>query len=117
VIRGLATGELEIKDIVRVLSKEIRIALCVGLAMGILASLRAVLTTHDPQLMGPLSLTVGLAMLGCVVLAISAGALLPILFKRVGLDPALMSGPFISSLMDVFTLLLYLKLAGAIIPS
>jgi len=40
----------------------------------------------------------------------------PIFFKRVGLDPALMSGPFISSLMDVFTLLLYLKLAGAIIP-
>jgi magnesium transporter len=117
VIRGLATGELQIKDIFRILSKEIRIALCVGLAMGILASLRAVLTTPDPQLMGPLSVTVGLAMLGCVVLAISAGALLPILFKRVGLDPALMSGPFISSLMDVFTLLLYLKLAGAIISS
>ena len=75
--RGLATGELQIRDIFRVLSKEIRIALCVGLAMGILASLRAVLTTHDPQLIGPLSLTVGLAMLGCVVLAISAGALSP----------------------------------------
>ena len=116
VIRGLATGELQMKDIFRILSREIRIALFIGLAMGILTAIRAVLTTHDPQLMGPLSLTVGLAMMGCVVLAISAGAMLPIIFKRLGLDPALMSGPFISSLMDVFTLLLYLKLAGAIIP-
>jgi len=66
--------------------------------------------------MVPLSLTVGLAMVGCVILAISAGVILPILFKRIGLDPALMSGPFISSLMDVFTLLLYLTLAAAIIP-
>jgi magnesium transporter len=59
---------------------------------------------------------VGLVMVGCVILATSAGAVLPILFKKVGLDPALMSGPFISSLMDVFTLLLYLTLAVAIIP-
>jgi magnesium transporter len=55
-------------------------------------------------------------MMACVILAISAGAILPIIFKKVGLDPALMSGPFISSLMDVFTLLLYLSLAAAIIP-
>jgi magnesium transporter len=116
IIRGLATGELEMKDIFRILSKEIRIALLVGLAMGVLTAVRAVLTSPEPNLVIPLSLTVGLAMVGCVMLAISAGAILPILFKKIGLDPALMSGPFISSLMDVFTLLLYLSLAVAILP-
>ena len=116
IIRGLATGELEMKDIFRILFKEIRVALLVGLAMGVLTAIRAILTSPDPRLVVPLSLTVGLAMVGCVILAIAAGAILPILFKKIGLDPALMSGPFISSLMDVFTLLLYLGLAAAIIP-
>jgi magnesium transporter len=116
VIRGLATGELEIKDILRILFKEVRVAVLVGLAMGILTAVRAVLTSPEPGLVVPLSLTVGLAMMACVILAISSGAILPIIFKKVGLDPALMSGPFISSLMDVFTLLLYLSLAAAIIP-
>ena len=104
------------KDIFRILFKEIRVALLVGLAMGVLTAIRAILTSPDPRLVVPLSLTVGLAMVGCVILAIAAGAILPILFKKIGLDPALMSGPFISSLMDVFTLLLYLGLAAAIIP-
>ncbi len=116
IIRGLATGELEMTDVFRILFKEIRIALLVGLAMGILTAFRAVLTSPDPKLIIPLSLTVGLAMVGCVVLAISAGVMLPVFFKKIGLDPALMSGPFISSLMDVFTLLLYLSLAAAILP-
>jgi len=84
--------------------------------MGALTAVRAVLTSPERGLILPLSLTVGLAMVGCVLLAISAGAILPILFKRIGLDPALMSGPFISSLMDVFTLLLYLTLASAMLP-
>jgi magnesium transporter len=116
IIRGLATGELEMKDVFRILYKEIRIALLVGLTMGVLTAIRALVTTSDPRLIVPLSLTVGLAMVGCVILAIAAGAVLPMLFKKIGLDPALMSGPFISSLMDVFTLLLYLSLAAAIIP-
>ncbi len=117
IIRGLATGELEMKDILRILFKEIRIALLVGLAMGAVTAVRAILTSPEPDLVLPLSLTVGLAMVGCVLLAISAGAVLPVLLKKIGLDPALMSGPFISSLMDVFTLLLYLSLAAAIIPT
>lgn len=116
IIRGLATGEMEMKDLFRILSREFRIALIVGLAMGVLTALRAALTATDARLVVPLSLTVGLAMVGCVIIAISAGAVLPIVFKKIGLDPALMSGPFISSLMDVFTLLLYLSLAAAIIP-
>ena len=116
IIRGLATGELEMRDTLRILLKEIRIALLVGLAMGLLTAIRAILTSPDRQLILPLSLTVGLAMVGCVMLAISAGVVLPVLFKRIGLDPALMSGPFISSLMDIFTLLLYLTLSATIIP-
>ncbi len=104
------------RDVFRILFKEIRVALLVGLAMGLLTAMRAILTRPEPHLVVPLSVTVGLAMVACVMLAISAGAILPILFKKIGWDPALMSGPFISSLMDVFTLILYLSLAVAILP-
>ena len=121
VIRALATGDVHLRDILRVLRKEICVGLIVGVALGILAGLRASLI-HVPdgavsQLLFHvrLGLTVGLAMLCVVVLAKGLGASLPILFKSIGLDPALMSGPFITSVLDVFGLFVYLNLARLIL--
>ena len=61
----------------------------------------------DPRL----GITVGLAMVATVMLATTLGAFLPILFKKMKLDPALMSGPFITGIVDIFSLLLYFKIA------
>lgn len=113
VIRGLATGEVKIKDIFQILKKEIVIGLLVGVAMGALGALRAIIMNRDLLL----AITVGLAMIVTVVVATTAGALLPLLFKKMRLDPALMSGPFITSIVDIVTLLVYFQIAVVVYRS
>ena len=75
--------------------------------MGVLVSLRAVIMNKNPLL----GLVVGIAMLATVMVATSLGALLPMLFKKLKLDPALMSGPFIASIIDVLSIFMYLRIA------
>ena len=107
VIRGLATGNIKIDDLITVMKKEIGVGAIVGAFMAALVSLRAVWLDQDPKV----GLTVGLAMILTVMLATTLGALLPILFKRLKLDPALMSGPFITSIVDIVSLLIYFRIA------
>ncbi len=113
IIRGLATGEIDIALAYRVIIKEALIGFAVGAAMAVLVAARALVQKRDLVL----ATTVGLAMLGTVVVAKVLGAVLPLFFKRVKLDPALMSGPFISSVLDSFTLLLYMSLAQVLYSS
>jgi magnesium transporter len=115
VIRGLSTGEIEMRDVWRVVLKEVQVGLLVGIALGICAAARS-LWVH-PGSRGTslgLGLTVGLAMVGTVTLAKTLGAALPILFKKIHLDPALMSAPFISSIVDALTVVGYFALARLI---
>ncbi|MFA5089052.1 MAG: magnesium transporter [Candidatus Omnitrophota bacterium] len=107
VIRGLATGEIKMKDVLKVFRKELMIGLIVGIAMGGLGALRAIIMNKDPLL----AITVGLAMVVTVVVATTLGAILPLVFKRMKLDPALMSGPFITSIVDIVSLLVYFQVA------
>lgn len=107
VIRGLATGEVKMKDVLKVFKKEISTGLIIGVAMGALAGVRAIVLNKDPLL----AMTVGLAMIATVIVATTLGAMLPLLFKKMKLDPALMSGPFITSIVDIVSLLVYLHLA------
>ena len=121
VIRGLATGEVALKDFLPVLRKELAVGLLLGVALAVMAALRVMLlrsSTGDLaqfEFVLRLSVTVGLAMLGAIVIAKGLGASLPILFKRIGLDPALMSVPFITSILDILTLFIYLGLAKVIV--
>jgi magnesium transporter len=107
VIRGLATGEVRMQDVFKVFRKEMVTGLIVGLAMGLFAAGRAILMNKSPLL----GITVGLAMIVTVTVATTLGATLPILFKKMKLDPALMSGPFIASIVDIVTLFVYFQIA------
>ncbi len=107
VIRGLAMGDIKIEDLVAVMRKEIGVGMIVGAFMAVIVAIRAVWLDKDPKM----GLTVGLAMILTVVLATTLGAFLPILFKKMKLDPALMSGPFITSIVDVVSLVIYFKIA------
>ena len=110
VVRGLATGNIKIEDVIQVVKKEIGIGVIVGTIMATLVSLRAVWLDENPKV----GITVGLAMVMTVTLATTLGAILPILFKRLKLDPAIMSGPFITSIIDVVSLLIYFQIASFI---
>ncbi len=107
IIRGMATGEIKMKNILKIFKKELLTGFIMGAGMGVLAAIRALITNKSPLL----GLTVGIAMVGTVMLATVLGALLPLLFKKMKLDPALMSGPFISSILDVIAIFLYLQIA------
>ncbi|UCH12132.1 MAG: magnesium transporter [Candidatus Omnitrophota bacterium] len=111
VIRGLATGEVKMKDVIKVLKKEMLTGVLVGAVMGILGVVRALIANKSPLL----GVTVGLAMVATVIIGTTLGAMLPLLFKKLRLDPALMSGPFISSSIDVISLFVYFQISFLII--
>lgn len=107
VVRGLATGNILIEDLLQVVRKEISVGIVVGTVMAVLVALRALWLDSDPKV----GITVGLAMVMTVTLATTLGAFLPILFKKLKFDPAIMSGPFITSIIDVVSLLIYFRIA------
>ena len=111
IIRGLATGEVSLSDSLRIFSKEIVVGLCVGIAVAVVGALRGYLLEHSIKL----AITVGMTMIAVVTLATVLGAVLPLIFKRIRLDPAVVSGPFIASILDVVALLIYLEIARLIL--
>jgi len=113
IVRGLATGELTTSLLIQILWKEIRVGVVVGSMMGTLAGVRAYLISHDIYF----TLTIGLSMIIVVTMAKTIGSILPIIFKKMNLDPALMSGPLLSSLVDIFSLFIYFGLAIAFLPA
>jgi magnesium transporter len=103
VIRGLATGEIRLSNVWQVVRKEILIGILIGIMAGGITALRALIMQGDVML----GLTVAVAMLTAIIFATSLGGGLPIIFKKFGLDPALMSGPLITTILDSTALLIY----------
>jgi len=109
VIRGLALGELEIRDVLRVLWREIRVALMVGLVLAVLNFLRIWFLTPDDR---GVALVVSLAMFFTVVIAKAIGCTLPLLAKAIHLDPALMASPIITTVVDATSLTILFTIAS-----
>lgn len=117
-IRGLAVAEIELKDWRRVLLRELARGGALGLMLAVLGFAAAWVFSSfahirlDP---GRVALSVSLAIAVAVTLGNLLGSMLPFLFKRVGLDPAVTSGPFIASMMDVSGILIYFGIATTIL--
>lgn len=111
VIRGLAVGEIRFKDFFRVLFKELRVALLVGSLLAVVNGIRVYLM-YDQDVM--LAVSIGVTMIGIVCMAKCVGCVLPLLAKKIGLDPALMAAPLISTIMDTCTILLYFTIITSI---
>jgi magnesium transporter len=103
VIRSLATGEIALVDMWRVIRKEFFIGVLMGIVAGAITALRAIVLQGDNML----GYTVAIAMIIAIIIATSLGGILPIIFKKLGVDPALMSGPLIATILDTTTLLIY----------
>ncbi|MFC1666812.1 magnesium transporter [Candidatus Omnitrophota bacterium] len=113
IIRGLGTGDVTFKNLWKVVRVELIAALIMGLVVGVVAFIRAVLLQQSPFL----ALVVGITMCLIVLLAIITGIFLPFLSKKIGLDPAVLAGPITTSIVDVVGLIIYFKIAQAIIPA
>lgn len=112
VIRGMSVDELEISDFGKVLWKELRVSIIVGLILSSLNFVRICwFDGHGPMI----ALTVCGAMLVIVIAAKVIGSMLPIFAKKVGIDPALMASPMISSLTDMVSVVTYFLMASVIL--
>ena len=115
VIRGLNTDELRVKDAFRVIKREAIAGAFLGLMLGIVVTVWAYFLQGGDISGLPVAITVGVSLVAISILASSAGAGLPFLFHSFGLDPALMSAPFITTIVDVLGVLIYLNLAKQVL--
>lgn len=116
ITRALALGEVRGSDVMRVLGKELLTAVMVGLTLGTLGFARAFLKVPFGWDSGiNLSWVVGIALPCIVIWAATVGSILPIVAKKIGLDPAVMSAPFISTFVDATGLIIYFEIARRIL--
>jgi magnesium transporter len=119
IVRALALGEVGSRQWPRVLGREVASGLMLGLILGGLGFLRVAMWnvfSREEQAHWPLvGLTVGVALVGVVMWGTITGSMLPLLLKRVGLDPATSSAPFVATLVDVTGLIIYFTAAVAIL--
>ncbi len=108
VIRGMAVGEIKPRDWWRILVRELAMGTVLGLGLGVIGFGRVLM--YRDQHMG-FALTVALTLVGIVICGCTVGAMLPILLKRLGLDPATSSTPFIASLVDVLGIIIFVHIA------
>jgi magnesium transporter len=117
VIRSLSLGEITFKDTLRVARKEIIVGLIAGTLVGVATFLKVVfvdrLLLGNPEITVIVAAAVAISLFLTIVLAKLIGALLPILAKRLGFDPAVMASPFITTLVDAASLLIYFFVAGS----
>ncbi len=119
VIRGLSLGQIEFKDFLKVLWKECRVSLLCGVVLAIASILKVMLVDNllmnNPEVTIFVAIVVGLTLLATIVSAKLIGCALPLIAKKIGLDPAVMASPLITTLIDTVSLLVYFYFATVIL--
>ena len=119
IIRGLSLGDIEFSDILKVVWKEFRVSILCGISLSIVAFGKIMLVDH--LLMHNDDITAVVAFVICAALALTVviaklvGCTLPLLAKKVGFDPAVMASPFITTIVDALSLMIYMNLASLVL--
>jgi magnesium transporter len=111
IIRGLATGRIELADVWTVFFREIRIGLLLGLACGALLTLVG-LAWHNQGFLG---MVVGVSLLIAFLISTSMATIMPVVLKQMGVDPAVAAGPFVTTANDITGISVYLALSTALL--
>ncbi len=121
VIRGLSVGEIEIKDTLKVLWKEIRVSVLCGVSLAVACFVKIVfvdgMLLHTDGVNELVALVVALTLCATVICAKIIGCVLPIIAKLLHLDPAVMASPFITTIVDAVSLFVYFAIAKNFIPT
>lgn len=121
VIRALSLGDIEFKDIFKVIWKELRVSLIIGIVLGVInfAKLYLVdflwLHTFDTGVELAQMATICLTLIFVIIVAKMLGAVLPIVAKKMGLDPAVMASPLVTTILDAVSLLIYFGIAAVLV--
>ena len=113
VIRGMAVGEIQLRDFLKVFWKELRVSLLVGAVLSAVNFVRLIITYPGNEM---IALTVALAMFVTVLLAKTVGGVLPMAAKLFHADPAIMAAPLITTIVDAISLVVYFQIASALLP-
>ena len=119
VIRALSLGEVHFSDVLRVLWKEFRVALSCGVCLAAANFVKMLLVDRwllqNPAVTPMVALVVCITLVGTVLCAKLVGSSLPLLAEKIGFDPAVMASPFISTIVDSISLLIYFQVASLIL--
>ena len=107
IIRGMAIDEISLKDFTKAIWKELRVALMVGVVLALVNGIRIMIQYNDFML----SIVLGLTLIATVILAKLLGCILPMLAKKLKLDPAIMASPLITTIVDTCSILIYFAIA------
>ena len=107
IIRGIALDEIRFTDLFKVMFKEFRISLIVGAFLAVANGVRIFIQYHNPGV----AVVIACSLMGTVIMAKLVGCILPLLAKKVNLDPAIMASPLITTLVDTFSILIYFNIA------
>ena len=110
IIRGMATDEIRLKDYFKAVWKELRVSWLVGIVLAVVNGIRIVVQYHNLQI----AIVVGLTLLFTVSIAKILGCSLPMLAKKLKMDPAIMAAPLITTILDSCSVLIYFKIAVTI---
>ena len=113
VIRGMAVGEIQLKDFAKVFWKELRVSVLVGAVLAAVNFVRLVIQYPGSQL---ICLTVTLALFATVVIAKTVGGVLPMAARFLRADPAIMAAPLITTIVDALSLMIYFAIAKQLLP-
>jgi magnesium transporter len=108
VVRGIATGRINLDEPYRVVFKEMRVGLILGLIYGLFLGVVASLGFSEPALLG---LVVGLSIFFCMVMSATLGTVIPLILKRFDVDAAIATGPFVTTSIDILGVLMYFWIA------
>jgi len=116
IIRALAMGDITISEWWRIFRREVSVGLTLGVILGIIGFIRVAIWSQFVNLYGPhwemVGLVVGITLVGVVLWGNLVGSLFPLLLKRLGLDPATSSAPFVATVVDVTGLVIYFSIAA-----
>lgn len=112
VIRGMSIGEIDMKDVLRVLWKEFRISIVIGLCLSLFNFAKIILIDGESVL---IALTVAISMVTIVAFGKLLGSMLPMGARKIGIDPALMATPMIQSISDMVSCTLYMLIAAVVL--
>ncbi len=110
IVRGIATGRIEAGNELKVLFKEIQVGMILGILYGLLLGLFAKFSFMDTDPM--LGIVVGLSICSSMLIAAAMGTFIPLIFRKIDVDPAIATGPFVTTSIDILGVLLYFGIAG-----
>lgn len=113
VVRGMATGRIAASQQVFAALRELRVALTLGVFFGGLLAVMVMLTTDPADVR--LATAVGISLITCMAIAASVGASMPIVLSRFGVDPAIATGPFVTTSIDVLGIIAYFTIASVLV--